>query len=169
MANIEDSFKTNTSNSIKRYKVIHKYNSTKKINLYKKKSRYFKNNNLLEDDNSSNEYGIISRQRDSKSNYRSSEYKKKLFKKFYYFLKKKKFKISSKFNAKNSQKFLEKKDKCLERIILSDIIENDNDLDKNKKYKTEKQLNKYYIIVTNYDEDLKKNQKILSKTKTHIN
>lgn len=168
MANIEDSFKTTTSNLIRRNRGIHKYNSTKKINLYK--SRYFNNNNIL-NDTCSNELGSISRQRDSRSNNRSTNYKKELFKKFYYFLKKKKFKISKKFNAKNSQKFLEKKDKCLERIILSDIIENDNDLNYKKKYETQKNLNNYYIIVTNYDEELKNNnnRKILNKTKTHIN
>ena len=86
-------------------------------------------------------------------------------------MKKKKFKISTKFNAKNSEKFLAKKDKCLERIILSDIIENDNDFNYKKKYETQKNLNNYYIIVTNYDEELKNNnnRKTLNKTKTHIN
>ena len=163
MANIEDSFKTTTSNSIKRYRGIHKYNSTKKVI----KSHYFNNKNIL-NDTCSNEFESISRQRDSKSNNRSTNYKKALFKKFYNFLKKKKFKISTKFNAKNSEKFLAKKDKCLERIILSDIIENDIDLNYKKKYETHKNLNNYYIIVTNYDEELK-NRKILNKTKTHIN
>ena len=56
-------------------------------------------------------------------------YKKDLFEKFSEFLDKKKFKLSNNFDAKNSKKFLHKKDKCLERIILSDIIENGDNND----------------------------------------
>ena len=51
-------------------------------------------------------------------------YRKDLFEKYSIFLKEKKFKISNNFDAKNSQKFLENKNKCLERIILSDLIDN---------------------------------------------
>ena len=90
-------------------------------------------------------------------------YKKDLFEKFSEFLDKKKFKISNNFDAKNSKKFLDKKDKCLERIILSDIIENgDNSNNKevidNKDkftFQTQKQINKYFIVISNYDDEVK--------------
>ena len=90
-------------------------------------------------------------------------YKKDLFKKFSEFLDKNKFKLSNNFDAKNSKKFLDKKDKCLERIILSDIIENDDNRDNmeltdnegNCKFKTQKQMNKYFIVISNYDDEVK--------------
>ena len=90
-------------------------------------------------------------------------YKKDLFEKFSEFLDKKKFKLSNNFDAKNSKKFLDKKDKCLERIILSDDIENDDNNDnmelfvKENKFifKTKKQINKYFIVVSNYDDEVK--------------
>jgi hypothetical protein len=90
-------------------------------------------------------------------------YKKDLFEKFSEFLDKKKFKLSNNFDAKNSKKFLDKKDKCLERIILSDIIENDDNNDNTEatdnedkfKFKTQKQINKYIIVVSNYDDEVK--------------
>ena len=93
----------------------------------------------------------------------NSEYKKNLSEKFYSFLNKNKFKLSNNFDAKNSKKFLNKKDKCLERIIISDIIEandsKDNHSLKNiKRRKTignKKISNKYFIVITNYDEDKK--------------
>ena len=90
-------------------------------------------------------------------------YKKDLFEKFSEFLDKKKFKLSNNFDAKNSKKFLDKKDKCLERIILSDIIENGDTNDnieakdnKDKiKFKTQKQIQKYFIVISNYDDEVK--------------
>ena len=90
-------------------------------------------------------------------------YKKELFDKFSKFLDKNKFKLWNQFDEKNSKKFLNKKDKCLEPIILSDIIENNNastgnnidikDNMKKRKFKTEKNLNKYVIIISNYDDE----------------
>lgn len=91
-------------------------------------------------------------------------YKKNLFEKFSLFLDKKKFKLSNNFDAKNSKKFLDKKDKYLSKIILSDEIENEknNDdslkkisKDKKSKFKTEKNVHQYFIVISNYDEDLK--------------
>ena len=88
-------------------------------------------------------------------------YKKDLFEKFSEFLDKKKFKLSNNFDAKNSKKFLHKKDKCLERIILSDIIENGDNNDNMEakvnedKFKTQKQINKYFIVISNYDDEVK--------------
>jgi hypothetical protein len=94
-------------------------------------------------------------------------YKKDLFEKFSEFLDKKKFKLSNNFDAKNSKKFLDKKDKCLERIILSDIIENGDNNDNMEaidnedklKFKTQKQLNKYFIVISNYDDEVKNKKK----------
>ena len=79
---------------------------------------------------------------------------------------KKKFKLLNNFDAKNSKKFLAKKDKCLERIILPDLIEtndnsNDNSKDSNldkkkkKKFQTQQNMNNYFIIISNYDEELR--------------
>ena len=49
-------------------------------------------------------------------NTMNKNYKKDLFEKFSEFLDKKKFKLSNDYDAKNCKKFLDKKDKCLERI-----------------------------------------------------
>jgi len=115
----------------------------------------------------------------------SSEYKKDLFEKFSNFLDKKKFKLCNNFDARNSKKFLSKKDKCLEKIVLSDKIENEEDdslrklgtigtIDskKKEKFKTEKNIHKYFIVISNYDEEQKsknnskKKKNKLNKTKT---
>ena len=102
-------------------------------------------------------------------------YKKDLFDKYSEFLGMKKFKISNNFDAKNSKKFLEKKNKCLEKIILSDEIENeksersndkDNSIDSTfkhakKKFRTQKSIQKYFIVVSNYDEEKSRNSKII--------
>lgn len=107
------------------------------------------------------------------------KYKKDLVDKYCIFLDKKKFKLSNNFDEKNSKKFLDKKDKCLERIIISDEIEdNDNkEIDslkkKKKKFSTQKSMHQYFIVISNYDDDLKKNKssnklKNISKTKTYI-
>ena len=53
----------------------------------------------------------------------NSKYKKDLSEKFSEFLNKSKFKLSNHFDEKHAKKFLDKKDKCLKRIKLSDIIE----------------------------------------------
>ena len=93
----------------------------------------------------------------------NKKYKKDLFEKFSEFLNKNKFKLSNNFDEKHSKKFLDKKDKCLERIIISDIIENeeskDNSVDKNfkrrKTYGNKKSCEKYFIVISNYDEEIK--------------
>ena len=67
-----------------------------------------------------------------------------------------------------------KKDKCLERIILSDIIENgDNSNNKevidNKDkftFQTQKQINKYFIVISNYDDEVKSKK---SRKKRSVN
>ena len=59
---------------------------------------------------------------------------------------------------------MDKKDKYLSKIILSDIIENEknNDdslkkmnKDKKSKFRTQQNVSQYFIVVSNYDEDLK--------------
>ena len=56
----------------------------------------------------------------------SQYYNKELSKKYANFLKSKRFKISNIFDEKNSKKFLDKKDKCMQRIVLPDIIDEKN-------------------------------------------
>ena len=112
-------------NTLKKHKKTHKdyiYKCEKKNTHYNHKSN--SNNNILKKSNS-NKYDKISLQKDLKSNLSSfnTNYKINLFNKFYEFLNKKKFKLLNNFDAKNSKKFLSQKDKCLERIILSDLIE----------------------------------------------
>ena len=97
----------------------------------------------------------------------SSNYNKELINKYSLFLQREKFKISNEFDAKNSKKFLEKKDKCLERLILCDEIENnDNIIEKPKpqviKQKkkrrnsgTNKNISNYCIVISDYDDDSK--------------
>ena len=61
----------------------------------------------------------------------SDNYKKELHDKYSIFLKSKKFKISNEFDAKNSKKFLDKKDKYMQKIVLNDVIENNDKNDEN--------------------------------------
>lgn len=105
----------------------------------------------------------------------SSNYNKELINKFSIFLQTKKFKISNEFDAKNSKKFLDKKNKYLEKIILTDIIEK-NELKNENDIKDSEQINKrgnrrksdtqnnnniknYFIVVTNYDDETQNEKK----------
>ena len=102
----------------------------------------------------------------------SSNYNKELINKFSIFLQTKKFKISNEFDAKNSKKFLDKKNKYLEKIILTDIIDkNENNLKEPEQ--TDKRLARrksgtqnnnnniknYFIVVTNYDDETQNEKK----------
>ena len=143
------------------------------VNKYLKKEKYIdsSHSNKYNDIMNMHNFDKISLNRDIKSKNLTiinSKYKKDLFEKFYEFLNKNKFKLSNNFDEKHSKKFLDKKNKCLERIKLSDIIENENsnknNLDKNNKHEkaiqNKKSFNKYFIIISNYDEELKfKNSK----------
>ena len=108
--------------------------------------------------------------------YLSDNYKKELHDKYSIFLKSKKFKISNEFDAKNSKKFLDKKDKYMQKIVLNDIIET-NDKDENnekdenntkvkgrrisrRKSGTLKNFENYCIIVSDYDDASKDEIKI---------
>ena len=98
-------------------------------------------------------------------NIMNKNYKKDLFEKFSEFLHKKKFKLSNDYDAKHCKKFLDKKDKCLERIIISDIIENENKKKKEnisnsftKKKVAPKLSKKYFIVISNYDDEIENNK-----------
>ena len=138
---------TINSNSIKKHRKKHETSSKSK----KKAPKFHSNKNNLIKIHHFDKIEI------------DPNYKKDLFEKFSEFLDKKKFKLSNNFDAKNSKKFLDKKDKCLERIILSDIIENDDISDNMEitdnegkcKFKTQKQMNKYFIVISNYDDEVK--------------
>ena len=98
----------------------------------------------------------------------SCQKQQKLYSEFLYA---KKFKLSNEFDAKHSKKFLEQKDKYLERIILSDVIEADESYTvqeatcptneninnsksiKRRKSNTQKNLKNYCIIISNYDDE----------------
>ena len=145
------------------YKTNKKSNKSKhqKKNLHTFKYHSTKNNYLIK---------IHHLEKSSNNNITSlnSNYRKDLSEIFSLFLNKKKFKMSNDYDEKHSKKFLDKKNKCLEKIILSDVIENDKDKNNKKnslyditkkKFKTQKNVNKYYIIITNYDEEVKNTNK----------
>ena len=163
----------NSTKKNKKKRINHAYNSLK--NNHRK---YYSNktNNLIKI-HSFDYSEKSSSKKDCKSNninILDPNYKKNLFEKFSLFLDKKKFKLSNQFDAKNSKKFLDKKDKYLSKIILSDIIENEknNDdslkkmnKDKKSKFRTQQNVSQYFIVVSNYDEDLKNKTNI----KTSLN
>ena len=101
----------------------------------------------------------------------SDNYKKELHDKYSIFLK------SKKFDEKNSKKFLDKKDKYMQKIVLNDIIENNDKNDENyekdenntkvkgrrisrRKSGTLKNFKNYCIIVSDYDDASKDEIKI---------
>ena len=144
-------FKFDEANSkIKSKSKFHKYNSNK-------------NNNLKNIDNISlNKNSVCS---SSSNNITINDnYRKDLYETYAIFLSKKKFQLSNIYNEKNSKKFLEKKDKCLERIILPDLIEDNNlnircSTSKKKrikrKFASQENISKYIIVISNYDEEKK--------------
>ena len=153
---------TINSNSIKKHRKKHETSSKSK----KKDPKFHSNkNNLIKIHHFDKiEKDPINKECQSNNlKILDPNYKKDLFEKFSEFLDKNKFKLSNNFDAKNSKKFLDKKDKCLERIILSDIIENDDNSDNMEitdnegkcKFKTQKQMNKYFIVISNYDDEVK--------------
>ena len=94
----------------------------------------------------------------------SQYYNKELSKIYTNFLKSKRFKISNLFDEKNSKKFLDKKDKCMQRIILSDIIDEKNRDDPKENEKApkssrksgiQKNIKNYCIIISDYDNSSK--------------
>ena len=101
----------------------------------------------------------------------SSNYNKELIHKFSIFLQTKKFKISNEFDAKNSKKFLEKKNKYLEKIILTDIIDkNDNNIKDSEQIdkkvtrrksgtQNNNNIKNYFIVITNYDDETQNEKK----------
>lgn len=97
------------------------------------------------------------------TNILDPNYKKDLNEKYHHFLDKTKFKLSNEFDEKNSKKFLNKKDKYLKKIILSDVIENEDNNNSNLlgsvnervKYQSHKNIHNYFIVITDYDEEKK--------------
>lgn len=158
-----------SKNSSKKHKKKHKthvHNSSKSKNSHHRKYYSNKNNNFVKIHSFDYSEKTLSKKECQSNNISilDPNYKKTLFKKFSLFLDKKKFKLSNNYDAKNSKKFLDKKDKCLSKIILSDKIENEKNnedslkkmkKDNHSKYKTHKNVRKYFIVVSNYDEDLK--------------
>jgi hypothetical protein len=181
LINAEYPLERHTSNaSIKKNKkkrITHAQNSYK--TKYHHHRKYFSNKNNLIKIHSFDYSEKSSSKKDCKSNninILDPNYKKNLFEKFSLFLDKNKFKLSNNFDAKNSKKFLDKKDKYLSKIILSDEIENEKNNDdsvkkiskgKKSKFKTQKNVHQYFIVISNYDEDLKNKTNI--KTSLNLN
>jgi hypothetical protein len=168
----------NTSDKINKKNHQKKKDKKHRHHLSEKKNHQFRISSHRDDNNFLLNMNYLEKSLTSKDiNSIDENYKKDLYVKFFKFLNKKKFKISNKFDAKNSKKFLDKKNKCLEKMILSDIIENTtNDFDSkksvvensnhdfdskrslinvNRKFRTEKSVSKYFIVITNYDEEIK--------------
>ena len=165
MEYIENLSENSTSNSTK--KKMKKYKS-RVYNSYKKNSK----NKTFSDKSLSKfhhfeKHDKISLLHECQSHIIASihdpNYKKDLNEKYHHFLDKAKFKLSNAFDEKNSKKFLNKKDKYLKEMILSDVIENENnnnsnllgDIKEKLKYPSHKNINNYFIIITDYDEEQK--------------
>jgi hypothetical protein len=180
MENLENLSENSTSNSTK--KKMKKYKS-RVYNSYKKNSK----NKTFSDKSLSKfhhfeKHDKISLIHECQSHIIASmhdpNYKKDLNEKYHNFLDKAKFKLSNAFDEKNSKKFLNKKDKYLKEIILSDVIENENnnnsnllgDIKEKLKYPSHKNINNYFIIITDYDEEKKsKNTNQQRKSKFNRN
>ena len=172
-----ESFKLNTEKSKLKFKS--KNNSSISYKSKKDEDKDFHNykshsnkNSIVKSKLEKHELSLF---KDPKSHniHISNNYNKKLNKIFSLFLQKKKFKIQNEFDEKNAKKFLEKKNKCLERLILCDEIEKieniDNEIkDESPQSKLKKKLNKsrrksgthskvknYCIIVSDYDDESK--------------
>ena len=160
---ISKDLKTKKPKSIKNKKGSKRTNKSKNKENSEIIECYSNQNNCLIGLDKLDEISLI--QKDSYSNnlvVLNEKYKKELNEKYSLLLDKKKFKLANNFDAKNSKKFLDKKDKCLEKIVLSDAIDDDsstdNDCDSDKKlkknkYYTQKNLPNYIIIISDYDEE----------------
>lgn len=160
----EDNLSMSQNSSIKgktsKRKSKKKLSVSKSSKNAKYKSQSNKNNRLNKDNFEKNESSSLFNKESKNLNY-----KEELYKTFSNFLYIKKFKLSNEFDSRNSKKFLEQKNKYLERIVLSDVIENDdnntmkdsielnNKNNKRRKSGTPKNLKNYCIIITNYDDD----------------
>ena len=169
----QNNFSENSNkSSVKRRKSKKKSKDSEKFFNFKSQSN--KTNLIQNEKFVKHEESLFKNQTNSYNIHLSHNYKEELYKKFSVFLQSKKFKISNQFDEKNSKKFLEKKDKYLERIVLSDIIEtNENNnnnnskrgstknSDRNKrKRKSEKPtIKNYCIIITDYDDESKNEKK----------
>lgn len=138
-------------------------NTTKKNNCYNIKTYSTKSINLFKAHQFDNLMNSADIETHRKKNNKLTENIQQdlLYRKLPVFFDKNKFKLSNKYDAKNSKYFLKKKDKCLEKINLSDTIDtyekkcNSKTKNKRKKNMTQKSLHHYYIIVSNYDEEIR--------------
>jgi hypothetical protein len=180
MENLENLSENSTSNSAKSKM---KKNKARVFNSYKKNSK----NKTFSDKSLSKFHHFEKHDKISLlhgcqshiiSNIHDPNYKKDLNEKYHHFLNKEKFKLSNAFDEKNSKKFLDKKDKYLKKIILSDIIENENnnnsnllgDIKENIKFQSHKNINNYFIVITDYDEEKKsKNTNHQKKSRFNMN
>ena len=144
------------------------YNNSNSKDLYNYKSQSNKNTLLKTNQLDKNEVVSLFKDQKSQNIHLSDNYNKELYNKYFLFLKSKKFKISNEFDAKNSKKFLNKKDKYMQKMVLSDIIEKDeknkdnNNDEKEQKIKPRRSGNynnvsNFCIIVSDYD-DASKNE-----------
>ena len=147
------------------------FNDLNSKDLFNYKSQ--SNKNTLLNVNKLDKNEVISLFKDQKSQniHLSDNYNKELYNKYSLFLKGKKFKISNEFDAKNSKKFLNKKDKYMQKMVLSDTIEKEENVkdnkDNNEKEQKQKQkprrsgnysnVSNFCIIVSDYD-DASKNE-----------
>ena len=144
-----------------------KSNDNSKSHNYKSQSN--KNAILNVNQLDKNEVSLFKDQK-SQNIHLSVNYNKDIYNKYSLFLQSKKFKISNEFDAKNSKKFLNKKDKYMKKMVLSDTIEKeeknkDNNEKEKKKDNNEKEKNlkprrsgnynntsNFCIIVSDYDD-----------------
>ena len=180
MENLDYFSENSTSNSAKKNMKKHK---NRVFNSYKKNSKYktFSDKSLSKFHHfeKNDKIGLMHEcQSHIIASILDPNYKKDLNEKYHHFLEKAKFKLSNDFDEKNSKKFLNKKDKYLKEMILSDVIENENNNNSNLlgsikekiKFPSHKNINNYFIIITDYDEEQKsKNTNLKRKSKFNRN
>jgi hypothetical protein len=177
MEYIENLSENSTSNSAK--KKMKKYKA-RVYNSYKKnsKNKTFSDKSLSKFHHFEKHDKISLLHEHIIASIHDPNYKKDLNEKYHNFLDKAKFKLSNAFDEKNSKKFLNKKDKYLKEIILSDVIENENnnnsnllgDIKENIKFQSHKNINNYFIVITDYDEEKKsKNTNHQKKSRFNMN
>ena len=140
------SIRGNSDNKHKKINYISQYNTLIKINKLEK-----------------SEESLLKEKKSHKVPL-SQYYNKELSKIYANFLKSKRNKISNQFDEKNAKKFLDKKDKCMQRIVLSEEIEEEKKDDFNEKEKApkssrksgvQKNIKNYCIVISDYDNSSK--------------
>ena len=133
-------------------------NKHKKINYISQSNTLIKINKLEKSEES------LLKEKKSHKVPLSQYYNKELSKIYANFLKSKRNKISNQFDDKNAKKFLDKKDKCMQRIVLSEEIEEEKKDDFNEKQTApkssrksgvQKNIKNYCIVISDYDNSSK--------------